>query len=665
MTQSAITIQITPVSVPSPPFWLGEVAAFAQILTHLGQLPAIQEQVHFARARFGTYDTIDFVVVLIGYALSGEPTLKAFYERLKPFAETFMALFGRSRLPDRSTLSRFLAALDQAAVEALRTLFLADLVARSPFATPGGLSDRQGDQWWVIDVDATKQAARQRALPCQNGLPAPHRRLDQVCAPGYLGRKRGEVARSRTTVLQAFTHQWIGTYGGSGNGNYRGELKRSLEAITWYALAHALPLCQMLVRLDGLYGNAAPLMTVINAGLGVVGRSKDYSLLDREVVRACLAQPPDLECIHPESGASRNLYDCPDFPLVEAGPRVRVVVATHAATSASPPVGVQRGSLVYELFVTTLPQGAFSPKDVLDLYLHRGSFETVLADEDIEQDPDRWCSHTPCGQEFWQIVNQWMWNLRLECGQQLSPTPVRTTEFAPATAPMPTPAPTPATTSPPAVEYGPPQWARLSFTGGFPGSAFLPQPDGMLLCPAHHLLYPQERRPERDGSYRLLYAARISDCRSCELRAECQESCSTVKPRRVSAVIFPQAASSQVPSAPVLGSPVPPSQPTKPLPTHPVIWKDWPRCHLRRNWLKIIRTETVLVSLGAPLMPESSTEASEHVITRAKRAHWRLTWQERLVRNARPAGAPHLTLTLHGLPVPFASTYGFSLLNAA
>src|ERR1700724_1978656 len=106
------------------------------------------------------------------------------------------------------------------------------------------------------------EAARQRALPCQNGLPAPHRRLDQVCAPGYLGRKRGEVARSRTTVLQAFTHQWIGTYGGPGNGNYRGELKRSLEAITWYALAHALPLCQMLVRLDGLYGNAAPLMTV-------------------------------------------------------------------------------------------------------------------------------------------------------------------------------------------------------------------------------------------------------------------------------------------------------------------------------------------------------------------------------------------------------------------
>ncbi len=41
---------------------------------------------------------IDFVVVLMGYALSGEPTLKAYYERLQPFATAFMALFGRERV---------------------------------------------------------------------------------------------------------------------------------------------------------------------------------------------------------------------------------------------------------------------------------------------------------------------------------------------------------------------------------------------------------------------------------------------------------------------------------------------------------------------------------------------------------------------------------------
>ncbi len=79
----------------------------------------------------------------------------------------------------------------------------------------------------VFDVDGTRQAARQRALPHSSELPPAQRRLDQVCAPGYQGRKRGEVVRTRTVVLQAHTHQWVGTFGGAGNGDYRGELLRA------------------------------------------------------------------------------------------------------------------------------------------------------------------------------------------------------------------------------------------------------------------------------------------------------------------------------------------------------------------------------------------------------------------------------------------------------
>src|SRR5258708_36739832 len=105
MTRPSITIQITPDSRPTTPPWMGEVAAFAQVFTHTGILQTIQEQVRFARARFGQYEVIDFVAVLIGYILSGEATLLAFYERLAPFPDPFMAPFGRNRLPHRSTLS--------------------------------------------------------------------------------------------------------------------------------------------------------------------------------------------------------------------------------------------------------------------------------------------------------------------------------------------------------------------------------------------------------------------------------------------------------------------------------------------------------------------------------------------------------------------------------
>src|SRR6266704_5890336 len=116
--------------MPSTPCWFGEVSMIAHFLKRQGVLVAIEEQVRFARRRFGHYDLIDFVAVLLGYAISGEATLETFYERVQPFVDAFMALFGRERLPHRSTLSRFLAALDQATVETLRTHFLKDLLAR-------------------------------------------------------------------------------------------------------------------------------------------------------------------------------------------------------------------------------------------------------------------------------------------------------------------------------------------------------------------------------------------------------------------------------------------------------------------------------------------------------------------------------------------------------
>ena len=119
---SSVNIQTSTQSVPSIPDWFGEVTVIVSHLHHQGVLADISEQVRFARRRFGLYEVIDFLAVLFGYAISGERTLEAFYDRLQPWASAFMALLGRERLPARATLSRFLAVLDQSAVESLRTL---------------------------------------------------------------------------------------------------------------------------------------------------------------------------------------------------------------------------------------------------------------------------------------------------------------------------------------------------------------------------------------------------------------------------------------------------------------------------------------------------------------------------------------------------------------
>lgn len=304
-----------------------------------------------------------------GYAISGERTLQDFYEAVRPFASAFMALFGRASLPAASTLSRFLAALPAESVEALRTLFLEDLLAR-PLSTEehsAGLWDRQGNRWLVFDVDGTREAARQRALPQTSDRPAPQRRLRPLCAPGYTGRKRGESVRTRTTVLQMHTHQWVASFGNPGNGQYREELRRAKEVIQTYVKAHSFPAERTRLGLDGQYGTRAVIGDV--ADFSSVTRGKDYGMLDRASIQARLHWPADQQLVSAESGICRTLYDCPEQRLDESGPLVRVIVATHPAPAKKRKrrVGLIRDGVVYELFWTTLPQSAFTASDVVSL----------------------------------------------------------------------------------------------------------------------------------------------------------------------------------------------------------------------------------------------------------------------------------------------------------
>src|SRR2546430_3885939 len=632
IADGSVRIQTSSECAASPPSWFGEVVLMAAHLRKHEVLGKIAEHVRFARRRFGRYEVIDFLAVLFGYAMSGEHTLEAFYERLQPFAGPFMALFERDQLPARSTLSRFLAALTPEPVEALRTLFLDDLESR-PLPTDsnekqtGGLVDRAGNTWVVFDIDGTREAARQRALPQTEDLPAPFRRLDEVCAPGYTGRKRGQVVRTRTVISQAHTFQWLGTFGNRGNGRYRTELRQGLSAVGRYLTAHQLPQECALLRLDGQDGTGAVLSDV--AGFAFVTGGKDYTVLDHPLVQARLHLPPDQFQQRPESQLVRSLYDCPGVPVGPEGVPCRVVVATHPASTKKSPVGLTREGVVYELFFTKLPQQVFTASDVVELYLHRGAFEPQLSDEDTEQDPDRWCSHSAWGQECWQVISQWVWNLRLELGHQLHPDPVRTTEFAPA---LPPPSPHAA----PASGYAPPEVGLPWKAGRFSGQAFALQPDGTLRCQAAQKLLPHEHRREADGSLRVVYGASIHSCRPCPLREQCQwNGSATAKPRQVSMLLHPL----QVSSAPLL-------------------WRDWSRRVHRRACLQLVRHQRIEVSLLPPAA--ASSGKADVILSRPQRAHYRLSWQERLARNARASTSGQVTIRLFGVPESFATSLGLA-----
>src|SRR6266487_3364046 len=256
----------------------------------------------------------------------------------------------------------------------------------------------------------------------------------------------------------------------------------------------------------------------------------------------------------------------------------------------------------------------------------------ALADEDLEQDPDRWCSHTANGQEAWQIISPWVWNLRLELGHQLAPDPVRTTAFAPALAPI----QKEALSASPAQGYAPAVVALPWKTGRFSGQDFALQPDGTLRCPAGQTLSVNERRREADGSLRVIYAASIRSCRPCSLREQCQwQGSATAKPRQVSVLLHPL----------VVGS-------------APLLWRDWSRRLHRQACKQLLRSQRVEVQADQSLSANSDLVLTP--LSRAQRAHYRLDFQERLTRNARVPTASWVTIKLFGVPEGFAASLGLA-----
>src|SRR6266581_7292001 len=144
ISNECIEVQTSPLDRASVPAWFAEVVMIARHLATKGLFEAFAQQVHLVRGRFGTYEPIDFLALLIGYARSFERTLADFFERLAPFESAFMALFGRRCLPHRSSLSRFLAAVDRPCLEAFRTLFEKHSFADGwTSESIGGLWDRQ------------------------------------------------------------------------------------------------------------------------------------------------------------------------------------------------------------------------------------------------------------------------------------------------------------------------------------------------------------------------------------------------------------------------------------------------------------------------------------------------------------------------------------------
>lgn len=652
---------------PVTPSWLGEVLLVGEYWRTTGLLERLQTQVRVNRGRMGQYEVCDFVLLLLAYAVSGLDTLQSFFEQLKSVKSIVMSVWQRQHCPVASTLSRFLADIEPTALEQLRMLFESDLMEHGFNRTQNGrLVDRAGNHFWVFDVDGTHQAARQRSLVSAQSYPKARRRSQAATAKGYLGRDRGEVTRTRTAVAQAHTSEWLGTFGAPGNGTPGPDLQRACGIIGHYLQHHKLTGSSAIVRLDGYYGTPQFVNQIQQHQLGYLLRCRDYQLLKHLAIQARLQETPAQLWLHSESHQVREVFDLGFVDDSWAGynqPLRLIVVRTPHQPKRKQRVGKRIGDFIYELFITSHPQIGLTGCDLLSLYYGRGGFEKLLGDEDVEQDCDRWCSWHPYGQEFWQILSQWVWNWRLWTGFAHQPQPLRQTiwvglESEKTTLPenrasvdeplvlSQVHTPCPAADS---ANYGSMQvaggWARSQ--GKFSGSDFTLLDERTLQCPAGNSMYRREVRQNRLGDLLILFGINPRTCQQCALKHQClADGSKGTGGRRITVVRKKLPSSPDEPSAVKQLQPIPVSRLTAQA-NGVVLWFDLPTTRLRRELTHQLRQQQLVIEPIATNTPITKPKLLS--ITRDQRAHRRLTWAERWKKNATTDAVAHWQVQLFGI----------------
>jgi len=675
--RTGVAVEAGRESVRRIPAWFGEAVLYGKYWLESGLVGYLEEEVRVVRGRMGRYEVMDFVLLLNAYAISGERTIADFYRALEPVKEVLMSQWGREWCPSASSLSRFLGCVGASAVEAMRVLFESDLHRNSVrIKQELGLFDRVSDHSVVFDIDGTVCAVRQRFInPDARNDPPAVRRSEGACAPGYKGRKRGEVIRNRTTVCVAQTGEWLGTYGSAGNGAAKLELERCCRVIVQYLEQQGLTVGHGLVRLDGLYGIAALVSVLQATGLGYLLRCRDYHILKSEKVKRRLEDADATHWQRIENSASQLL----DLGYIEevgrgypAPMRVIVVRTPHQEHGAK--IGKRDKDQVYELFLTSQSAASLSGMEVLSLYRGRGGFEQRLSEEDQEQDYDRWCSWNGAGQELWQILGQWSWNWRLWMGCQQATVELRQTVWAECEAESETQqrseasrraiAELPASLAVlqgvrelSAVKSGSEvasgalygamrvstEWGTgLSGKNRFGNADFQIVNDQTVLCPAGHQMYRRMRHQKPNGDIKMQYGINPKHCQKCPVKRRCLAPKSKAEGGRRITVIRPLIRDMDLDlprvelskDSAIVRSVVEWVGGKAKQAVQPILWCDIAATRLRRGWHEELALFEVKIMENAVLQKTAPSEATK-LISRREREHHRLSWWERNERNMR------------------------------
>ena len=435
MACSSSEVTFTSVDKSRIPDKLTEGVFHLMYLRKRGMVEKLGERVRIRRQ--GGFCGLDvFLLLLMFYSAGATRGVRKFWEVFGPHVKRVAAVADRKSLPSPSALSRALSAVEFDLVRPVANWLLAtfagiDDLLRHP-ATKS--YDALGKGWQAYDLDPTTSTLNQRALPEAEELPEPMRRAAETGAPGHSGRKRGDIQFRRVTVQHSGSAAWIHAHLSPGNGDVVADFALALDSIVETSERLGDPLDQVLVRMDGEYGNVPRYTACRERGLPFITRLNRPKLYEDPAILARLR----LARWHlvPDSGAGpqRSAAElgtltikpgrCTKRP--DGSPYEPVTVRIVA--SIFPKTGkAKRGRVIdgwqVELFAVDLPIDAWPAPDAIAAYFGRTAEENRFAQDDRELGLDRIVSYHLPGQELATLAGLSLWNIRLARGFALDTPP--------------------------------------------------------------------------------------------------------------------------------------------------------------------------------------------------------------------------------------------------
>jgi hypothetical protein len=398
-------------------------------------------------SRRNGYCGLDIFLFLLAYHTSSlRCGLREFYRRCKPYRQQLAAVAGRSEWPSSASISRFLANDGGEPYNDFSDWLLGECVDASNLEHHWSVTvrDTHGETWFFFDWDPTVTTLRHRALPAGPDLPEPRRRSESIGAPGYSGRKRGDVQFSRAMLQHAGTGLWQGMWLGPGNGNQRADLYNGVACVrNWCERTRARPR-RTVVRSDGGAGGNVPAISLmLQAGIRYLTRIARYEILDWPEIKSQLACGSWLSVEDSGSGPRRQALELGTIRLAADrktrdadgnhydAVETRVVVSRFRCDGKKRGAGVVIDGWHYELYATNLPVSHWPAPETVTAYYGRTGQENRFHQEDCELGLDRIFSYNPWGQQLAMLVGLFVWNWRICRGSELAPMPARAVQQAP------------------------------------------------------------------------------------------------------------------------------------------------------------------------------------------------------------------------------------------